>query len=220
MKTKDKIIVIGGRGTAVVIAEQICDAAERFNENVEFLGFAFDDETIGDTINGFPLLCKTYNAYKEFGHLDDVKFIYSLYRHDLIKLRSELLQSFQIPDSKMFTFIHPSVTVMKSVTYGPGNVFLANTVVNSNAIIGKNNTFNAGVLIGHDSKLGDHNFCAAQVCLGSNLKIGNGNFFGLNSSIRNFANIGDHNIVGMSSNLLCDLNNEEIAYGNPAKIKK
>ncbi len=216
---KEKIIIIGGRGTAVIIAEQIYDAAEKFNKNVELLGFAFDDETMGDTINDFPLLCKTYNAYKEYGHFDDVKFIYSLYRHDLIKLRTELLDSFKIPDNKMYTFIHPTVTMLRSVQYGPGNVFLANTIVNSNALIGKNNTFNAGTLIGHDTSIGNNNFCAAQVCIGSNLKIGNGNFFGLNSSLRNFAEIGDYNIVGMNTNLLSDLNNEQIVYGNPGKIK-
>ncbi|MCK5028107.1 MAG: acetyltransferase [Bacteroidales bacterium] len=215
----DKVIIIGGKGTAVIIAEQIYDAVTRFNEKIEFLGFAFDDETMGDTINGFPLLCKTYDAYKKYGSYNDVKFIYSLYRPDLMKVRAELLYSFKIPDEKMYTFIHPSALVTRSAKIGSGSVVLANVIINSNSVIGRNNTFNVGTLIGHDTKLGDNNFFAAQVCVGSNLIIGNGNFVGLNSSLRNFLNIGDYNVVGMQSNVTKNILNEQVLYGNPAVVK-
>jgi len=214
-----KIIIIGGKGTAVIIAEQIYDAIHKYNQKIEFLGFAFDDETMGDSISGFPLLCKTYNAYKEYGKYNDVKFIYSLYRPDLMKVRVDLLHSFGIPVDRMYTFIHPTATILRSVKFGYGNVFLANVVANSNVVIGNNNTFNVGGLIGHDTVLGDNNFCAAQICLGSNMKIGNGNFIGLNSSLRNFLQIGDYNIVGMHSNVTKDIENEDVLFGNPAKSK-
>jgi len=214
-----KVIIIGGKGTAVIVAEQIYDAIHKYNEKIELLGFAFDDETMGDSINGFPLLCKTYDAYKKYGKYDDVKFIYQLYRPDLMKIRSDLLYSWEIPDEKMFTFIHPSATILKSVEYGPGNVFLANVVANSNVKIGKNNTFNVGGLIGHDTTMGDNNFCAAQICIGSNIKIGNGNFLGLNSSMKNFLQIGNYNIIGMNSNIQKNIGSEDVVYGNPGVSK-
>ena len=183
------------------------------------MGFAFDDETMGDSINDFPLLCKTYNAYKEYGKYNDVKFIYSLYRPDLMKIRVDLLESFNIPDKKMFTFIHPTATILKSVKYGPGNVFLANVVANTNVVIGKNNTFNVGGLIGHDTSIGNNNFFAAQICIGSNIQFGNGNFLGLNSSLRNFLQIGNYNIIGMQSNVTKNIENEDVLFGNPAVSK-
>ena len=37
-----KVIIIGGKGTAVVIAEQIKNAILKFNVKLEVLGFAFD----------------------------------------------------------------------------------------------------------------------------------------------------------------------------------
>ena len=214
-----KIVIIGGRGTAVIIAEQIYDAIQKYGEKLEFLGFAFDDETMGDSINGFPLLCKTYDAYKRYGHLSDVKFIYSLYRPDLMKVRSDLLYSWQIPDEKMYNFIHPTATVLRSVKMGTGNAILANVVLNSNVKIGRNNTFNIGGLVGHDTIMGDNNFCAAQICLGSNICIGNGNFIGMNSAIKNFLHIGDYNIIGMSSNVQKNIADEDVVYGNPAQSK-
>ena len=67
----DRIIVLGGKGSGVVIGEQIYDAQIRAGK-VEFLEFAFDDPSFGDEINGFPLLCHTYEAYEKYGHYEDV----------------------------------------------------------------------------------------------------------------------------------------------------
>ncbi len=213
---KKKIIIIGGKGTAVVIAEQVIDAIERFNYNAELIGFAFDDPEM-TTVLDYPILCHSYEVMEKYGKDEDVEFIYQLYRPDLIKVRSELRDSFNIPLEKFHNFIHPSVYIAHSATIGHGNVFLANTVVNSHAVIGNFNTFNSGDLIGHDTIIGDSNFCAAQVCIGSGLHIGNMNFFGLNSSLRNELHIGNECIVGMASNVTKSLNDKAVVYGNPAK---
>src|SRR5690606_28480114 len=92
----EKIIIIGGRGTAVIIAEQIYDANKRFNANVEMLGFAIDDPSYGTEINGFPILCGTREVKSKFSKYPDVKVIYSLYRPDIMKDRVELLKSYDI----------------------------------------------------------------------------------------------------------------------------
>jgi len=212
-----KVVVIGGIGTAVIIAEQIYDTAKRFDVDFDFLGFAFDDESFGDSINGFPLLCKTYDVMKVFGDDEDVKFIYSLYRPDLMEVRSRLLETYGIPDERMFTFVHPFAVVARSAQIGVGNAILAHVVVNSNVRMGNNNTFNAGALVGHDSTLGNNNFCAGHVAIGSNIVMGDGNFIGLNSSLRNFIRVGNHGVIGMQSNLTKDLQDNQVVYGNPAR---
>ena len=109
----DKIIVLGGKGSAVVIAEQIYDAQCK-GENIELLGFAFDDPTFGKEINGFPLLCHTYEAYEKYERYSDVKFIYQLYRPDLMEVRIKLRESFGIPIERYATFVHPMATVTQS----------------------------------------------------------------------------------------------------------
>ena len=82
----DKIIVIGGKGSGVVIGEQIYDAQMRGAE-VEFIGFAFDDPTFGPEINGFPLLCGTREVFAKYGQQKDVKFIFQC--GDLMLLKKE-----------------------------------------------------------------------------------------------------------------------------------
>ncbi len=215
----DKIIIIGGRGTAIVIADQIVDAKERFGAKIDVLGLALDDRSGGDEINGYPILCDIKDLYDKYGAFKDVKFIYSLYRPDVMEERTKILYNLEIPIEKFTNFIHPSVMLAKSAVLGYGNIFLANVVVNCNAKLGNFNTVNSGTLLGHDINVGNNNYFAGQVCVGSSLKIGDMNFIGLNTSIRNGINMGDLNIVGMASNITKDVADNNILYGNPATIK-
>lgn len=216
----EKIIIIGGRGTAIVIADQIYDAVQRFGYNAEVLGLALDDRSGGDEISGYPILCSIKDLYKEYGQYEDVKFIYSLYRPDVMAERTNLLYDLAIPNEKFTTFIHPTVMLAKSAKIGIGNVLLANVVVNCNAVVGNFNTVNSGVLLGHDITIGNNNYFAGQVCVGSGLNIGNENFFGLNTTIRNGVTIGNNNIFGMASNITKNVGSNEILYGNPAVAKQ
>lgn len=214
-----KIILIGGRGTAIVVADQIWDANQRFGTQIEVLGLALDDKTQGDNINGYPILCEINEVYKKYGKYDDIFFIYQLYRPDVIHERVQILKSLNIPINKFCNFIHPSVMLAKSANLGLGNVLLANVVVNCNVKLGNFNTINSGTLLGHDIEIGDYNYFAGQVCVGSGLKIKDENFFGLNTSIRNGISIGCENIIGMASNITKSINDNNILYGNPAVIK-
>jgi sugar O-acyltransferase (sialic acid O-acetyltransferase NeuD family) len=211
-----KIVIIGGRGTAIVIADQICDANIRYGTDIEVLGLALDDRTGGNEINGYPILCDIKETKEKFCKYDDVKIVYSLYRPDLMDERTKLLYDLDIPFKKFANFIHPSVMVARSVKMGFGNVLLANVVVNCNAVLGNFNTINSMTLLGHDIVVGNNNYIAGHVSVGSGLKIGDKNFIGLNSTIRNGITIGSTNIVGMASNIVKDLPDNSIAYGNPA----
>jgi acetyltransferase EpsM len=212
-----KIIIIGGKGTPVVIAEQILNAVEKYSVKFELLGFAFDDESFGNEINGIPILDKTYNVYDKYKKFEDVFYVYSLYRSDVIEERVKLRESLKIPIEKYVSFVHPLATVARSAQIGYGNIILANVVINPNVKIGNFNTFNSNSLVGHDTVMGDNNFVAGHSVIGSNLKIGNGNFFGLNSSSKNFIKIGDYNIIGMAANLVKDVQSRQIMIGNPAR---
>lgn len=214
---RERVVIIGGKGTAVVIAEQIYDAQIRFEKNIEVLGFAFDDPAYSAGINGWPVLCGTRDAYAKYKDDESVKFVFALYRSDLLEERIALRESLGIPKERFLTFIHPTAYIAKSAQLGYANIILANCAINSNVVLGNFNTMNTNSLIGHDTVLGNNNFIAAHTCIGSGLIIGNGNFTGLNCSIRNFVQIGDYNLIGMASNVVKDVANHTTLVGNPAK---
>lgn len=90
------------------------------NKDVEFLDFAFDDEAFGTEINGFPILAKNYEVFEKYKADLEVKFIFALYRPDLIKERIALRDSYGIPRERWANFIHHTVYVAKSVKMGYG----------------------------------------------------------------------------------------------------
>lgn len=216
--TKTKVIVMGGKGTAVNVAEGIYEAEHRYNEPVEILGFAFDDESFGDSINGFPILCKTTELFEKYGMFDDVKFIFQMYGATKMVERGQLIKSYQIPDNKYYTFIHPTSFVSKSVQIGVGTVVYAHCAIHSNTKIGNHNMFSAFTSIGHDCIIHDHVFTATHVCIGSSVEIKDCTFIGQNAGIRGSVSIAGGNLIGMGANLVSDVEiSNKVFLGNPAK---
>ncbi len=215
-----KIIIIGGRGTPTVIADQIEDARTRCGMNIEVLGLALDDLSGGPSVNGYPILCPIRELHEQYGKYDDVKYIYQLYRMDVLKERSKILYELDFPAEKYCNFIHPSVMIARSVNIGYGNVILCNCSVNTNSRIGNFNTFLYGTHFGHDTTMGNNNFVASQACIGSGLHIGDMNFVGLKATLGNNIHIGNRNIVGQCSNVLKELSDDLTVIGNPAHILK
>ncbi|WP_194539906.1 sialic acid O-acetyltransferase [Paenibacillus sp. JZ16] len=215
-----KIIVIGGKGTAVNIAEQIVDAHRSYGAKAEFLGYAFDDPAFGENINGHPILCKTRDLNAMYSHYSDIGFLYALYNPDKMRERVQLLKSYDIPREKFCNFIHPNSYISKSCKMGFGNVVLSHSSVQANVTLGDFNIINSNVVVEHDTNLESNNFIAASTCLGSFINVANGVFIGLNSTVRERVRIEDYAFVGMGSNVLNDIDAERIVFGNPAKEYK
>lgn len=209
-----KIIIIGGKGTAIDIAEQIINAREQFNENIEFLGWAIDDESLGSTINNYPVLCKTRELAEKFNY-PDVKFIFSLYKAGEMEKRAKLLMSYGIDPSRFANFVHPLAFISRSVTLGFGNVILSYASVFSNVRIGNHNIIYSSSLIGHDTQVADNNYIAAAT-IGSEIVIGSGIFIGLNATIKSGVEISDYAFIGIGANVLRNVDSRKIAFGNPA----
>jgi acetyltransferase-like isoleucine patch superfamily enzyme len=209
-----KIIIIGGLGTSMVIADQIYDAEQRYNMDVEVIGLALDDHSKGDSICGYPILCDIKDVYEKYKAYDDVKLIYALHRPDRIRERTKLLYDLNIPIDKFCNFIHPSVLLAHTAKIGLGNVILANCIINHGAVLGNFNTINSCTLIGHDTTVGNNNFFAAHVVTSSGITIGDMNFIGLNSAIHR--SMGSGNLVGQCSNCIKEIGDDATVFGNPA----
>jgi sugar O-acyltransferase (sialic acid O-acetyltransferase NeuD family) len=214
-----KIVIIGGKGTAVNIADQIVEAGSRYGANVEFLGWAIDDESLGDTIQGYPVLCKTGELKVRFSQ-KDVFFLFALYKPAVMKERAALLSGYGIPPDRFATFVHPMATVSSSARLGKGNAILSSATVHAHVRLGNFNIVNSNVVIEHNTVLGNSNFISASSCIGSYVTVGNGVFVGLNATIREDVTVGDYAFIGMASNVLKPVEPESMVYGNPARVRR
>ena len=216
---EDRIILIGGKGTAVNIAEQIEDARVRYGLNIAVHGFAIDDETLGPQIAGFPVVCKIRDLATRFTE-KPFRLIFCLYRTDVMRERTELLDSYHLPSWRFATFIHPSAFVASSAQVGVGSVVLSHTSVHHNVSIGSFNIINSNVVIEHDTVFGDNNFVSASACIGSRVHVGNGCFIGLNASVREGVAVDDFALLGMGSNVLRSVGLNQVHFGNPARQRR
>lgn len=215
-RQKDKIIVIGGKGTAVNIAEQIDHADRELDAPVEFLGFAIDDDSLGKEIDGYPVLCKTREVKEKYPQ-QDVQFLFALYKAEKMMERVALLKSYEIPSHRFATFVHPMSYISKSAQLGAGVVVLSNSTVQNNASIGAHTIINSNVVVEHDVVIGESNFFAPTCCIGAYTHTGIGVFVGYNAAIKPETEIGQYAFIGMGSAIIESVSCETVVYGNPAR---
>lgn len=211
----NKIIIIGGEGTALNIAEAITDAVKNYNYSAELLGFANDYSEKGP-IGCFPIISKITEIDRYF-RFNDVKFIFALYKPGLMNERTKLLQRLMLPTESQINFFHPSSYISSSADFGFGNVILQNCTIQNNVFFGNNNILSSNTVIEHDTKIGNNNFIAAGVVAGSNVNICDQCFIGLNSSIREQVQVSSNTFIGMGTLLLKNTNKNETWYGVPAR---
>jgi sugar O-acyltransferase (sialic acid O-acetyltransferase NeuD family) len=212
----EKVIIIGGKSSATLIADNIYDAQHKYGVPIECIGFAFNDEPIGTEINGFPVLSKVEDVYEKYKDDSEVKFIFQSYDIQSMQKAIAFKDSLGIPLIRYCTFIHPSCMISRSSTIGIGTIILAHTVVNPKAKVGQFNSIMSGVTIGHDAVVGNYNLIATLAVI-SNIKLGDRNFVGINSTTNNKITIGDDCMIGMASNVVHDVPSNTKCFGNPAR---
>jgi len=215
MSQHTKVVIIGGKGTAVNIAEQITDAHQRFGSAIEVLGFAIDDPSLGSAIAGFPILCRTREVAVRFPQ-SDVGYIFALYKPSEMLARVRLLQSYGLPAERFATFVHPQSYCARTAQLGAGTVVLSHSVIQSNARIGNFSLISSHAVIEHDAAVGECNFIAASACVGASVKLGEGVFTGLAASIRENVHVANYGFIGMGSVVIRDVDEGAIVAGNPA----
>ena len=212
----EKILIIGGKSSATLIADYIYDAQHKHGEQVECIGFAYNGCPVGTDINGFPVLTSVEEAYGKYAKMKDVKFIFQSYDIQNMQATIKVKDSLNIPLERYCTFIHPSCMIARSASVGAGSVVLANSVVNPKARIGMFNSIMSGVTIGHDAVVGDYNLIATQAII-ANVVMGDRNFVGINATTNNKITIGDDCMIGMASNVVKDVPSGTKCFGNPAR---
>jgi len=211
-----KVIIFGGTGDPITIANAITDATIRGYAEWKVMGLLNDSLKIGANLEGYEILGDLNDTQKfiELGYY----FINAILRIDGNPYRIKKIEELSIPLDRMVTFIHPTAYVSPGVQFGPGCAVMPNACINSGTIFGKGCLILQGATVGHNCTLSDYCHISAQACLGAELKIGRGVHFGMNSCVRENITIGDFSTIGMGSVLLKDIGVAEIWAGSPARF--
>lgn len=214
-----EVVIFGGKGTAVNVAEQIEHARRVYGYPMKVVGFAIDDASLGPEIASLPVVSGVMGAWQKYRQTA-VEFIFALFRPDVMAERMALLRQLGIPASRFANFIHPTAYVSPSVTLGYGNVVMSHTSLHHRVSLGSFNIVNANVVIEHETAIEDGVFLAASACIGARTKIGAGTFVGLNATIREDVRIAGYSFVGMGACVLDHIETPSVVFGVPAKARQ
>ena len=214
-----KIIIIGGGGNGLVVANNIQDFKNYGIFDYELLGFFYDHKK---KIKGYKILGKiTLKNVSKYINKKNIFFFWSLFSKKLKKNSLKKLKALRIPKKKFITIIHPTAIISKNVKIGYGcNI---SSLVNISPSVKIENHVNifSQCMVGHDTVLKNYAYLANNSVLGAKIKVGEGAYIGMNSTIRENLKIGNWSTVGMGSVVLKNIRNKMIVVGNPAtELKK
>jgi acetyltransferase EpsM len=211
-----KLVIFGGSGIGMIAASVALDIGE-----YEILGFLNDVIEPGMAIGKFkkiPVIGKTEDYEKLLKDKDTVFIVAYVGMQNERKTYAKLV-SFNIPDDRMATLIHPTAIIPKEMcAIGKGVLFAPQSQLSPDTTIGDNCILLGSSFVGHDSTLERFAHVATNGVVGANVHIGKAVHVGSNATIREKILIGDFSLIGSGSVVLNNIPEGAIVVGNPARI--
>ncbi|MDE3743527.1 acetyltransferase [Maribacter polysaccharolyticus] len=121
-------------------------------------------------------------------------------------------------DESFLNLIHPTAVLSNSVRLNNGIQVGIHTSINVLTEIGFGVNIKNQCYIGHHGKIGDFVTINPGVTVNGFVEIGNNTQIGAGAIIRDKIKIGANCIIGMGSNVIKDIPDNSIAFGNPCKV--
>lgn len=125
-----------------------------------------------------------------------------------------------IKNKSLPNVVHPRAVISKLFDMGVGNFIGANVCINAFAKVGNFCILNTGSIIEHECIIHDGAHVAPGTVLAGNVVVGEKSFIGANAVVKQGIIIGENVVIGAGSTVVCDVPDNEIWAGNPAKKLK
>ena len=212
-ETTLSLIILGARGNCIDVLDAVQEL-DRSTHPIDVLGFLDDDPALwGSRIHGIMVLGGLERASEH----PDACFASGLDSPDWFGQKPEILARTGVPEERFIRVIHPSASISRLASLGPGVVVLQNAVVASGAELGSWVTVLPTSVISHDVRIGSHTCVAGGVVVSGGVTIGNNSYVGANAVIRQNVTIGSAVMIGMGSVVLSDVADGLVVAGNPAR---
>ena len=132
--------------------------------------------------------------------------------------RKALIESLGIDEVRFATISHPSVVKAPDAVIGYNTVIMPHTVVSCGAHIGHHCIILPNTVIAHDSTVGDYTCVGSNVSISGSVTVGSECYIGSGTAMREHVRIGNRTLIGLGSNVVTDVEQGVVAFGNPARV--
>lgn len=207
------VVILGGHGDGLVAAGVIHDMAKA-GIAIRLAGYLNDALSVGEQIHGAPVLGRTC----DWPALDDSHvFHVCLHKVGQMRQRSELIESFAIPDERLVSLVHPTATIAPDVTIQAGVLIASHVTCQPGTQIGRYATVRAGANLGHDTVMEDFAYLGPNATLCGRARLLRGAHAGPNSVVIDGLHIGAFGVLAAGAAVMRNTDAGSVWMGNPAR---
>ena len=134
------------------------------------------------------------------------------------KVLSDLISKFE--DIQFPAIIHQSCVVGFDVDIGDGSIAMPNSYIGPCSKVGEFCIVNSSASVDHDCNLRDFSSVAPGATLGGKVTLGERAAIGIGANLKHGIAIGSDTVIGGNSFVNCDIDNNVVAFGSPAKVRR
>ena len=117
----------------------------------------------------------------------------------------------------LVTYISNQSQISKSSNVGKGSFIQSNCYISYNVKVGDCCKIHSGCSLHHGSEISSFSILAPGVRLLGNVNVCSQTYVGANTAVKENCRIGSNTIIGMGSNVIKNIQDNVVAYGNPCK---
>lgn len=213
---REKILLVGAGQHARVVLYNIQE--QNKYDVIGILDKNLDKAKEEKFFEGIPILDIDYSKIdlKELKEkLGTDKFFISFGN---MKYRKKVWELFKNSGWNSVNIIHPNAVISKNAKLGEGILIECGCLITPNPIIGDNVVVNTGSQVNHDNIIENHVYIASGVVLSGGVKIGENTLLDDGVIVTLGRKVGKNSLIGAGAVITKNLEDNIVAYGNPAKV--
>lgn len=212
MPDSKPVIIIGAGDHAKVLLDILLE------QDVNVIGLTDKSISKGTCIYGVSVIGDDSEILKY--KPDEIELVNGIGSVGNTTIRQKVFSSLKENGYVFRSVIHGSCILSKRAKLGEGVQLLAGTIVNTEAEIGDNTIINTKTSIDHGCVIGKHCHIAPGCSFSGCVKVGDGTHIGTGTSIIQGINIGKNVLIGAGSLVIHNIDDNEKAFGIPARVQK